>query len=162
MPPVSPDTPTQFDESLAQASSDDDLNFMYPTPPASSVGYEEHTQEKISTSMLYKPILHDKSYTDKERHYNHITLETTLAATTRDDFSYPTKPVTMSEPLSTDSKWNDKLTSLYPTPPLSSPVHQPNYNKDSGYGLGTCKGNPNSLREQFSLKTNQGESKVNI
>jgi hypothetical protein len=25
-----------------------------------------------------------------------------------------------------------------------------------------CKGNPNSLREQLSLKTNQGESKVNI
>jgi hypothetical protein len=28
------------------------------------------------------------------------------------------------------------------------------------YGL--CKGNPNSLREQLSLKTNQGEPKVNI
>jgi hypothetical protein len=27
---------------------------------------------------------------------------------------------------------------------------------------GDCKGNPNSLREQLSLKTNQGESKVNI
>jgi hypothetical protein len=25
-----------------------------------------------------------------------------------------------------------------------------------------CKGNSNSLREQLSLKTNQGESKVNI
>jgi type 1 fimbria pilin len=25
-----------------------------------------------------------------------------------------------------------------------------------------CKGNPNSMREQLSLKTNQGESKVNI
>jgi hypothetical protein len=25
-----------------------------------------------------------------------------------------------------------------------------------------CKGNPNSLSEQLSLKTNQGESKVNI
>jgi hypothetical protein len=29
-------------------------------------------------------------------------------------------------------------------------------------GLRDCKGNPNSLREQLSLKTNQGESKVNI
>jgi hypothetical protein len=131
------DPPTQFDESLAHASSDDNLNFMYPTPPASSIGYKEHTQEKISTSTLYKPILHDKSYTDKERHYNRMTLETTLAATTRDDFSYPTEPVTTSEPLSTHSERNNKLTSLYPTPPLSSPVHQPNYNKDSGYGLGT-------------------------
>jgi hypothetical protein len=26
----------------------------------------------------------------------------------------------------------------------------------------TCKGNPNNLREQLSLKSNQGESKVNI
>jgi hypothetical protein len=26
----------------------------------------------------------------------------------------------------------------------------------------TCKGNPNSMREQLSLKTSQGKSKVNI
>jgi hypothetical protein len=30
------------------------------------------------------------------------------------------------------------------------------------YFKGRCKGNPNSLREQLSLKTNQGKSKVNI
>jgi hypothetical protein len=30
------------------------------------------------------------------------------------------------------------------------------------FALTVCKGNPNSLREQLSLKINQGESKVNI
>jgi hypothetical protein len=28
--------------------------------------------------------------------------------------------------------------------------------------LADCKGNPNSMREQLSLKTSQGKSKVNI
>jgi hypothetical protein len=134
--------PTQFNEPLTQASSANDLNFMYPTPPASSVGYEEHIQENISTSTLNKPILRNKSYTDKEQHHNRITSETTLAATTRDDFSYPTEPVTTSEPLPTHSERNDKLTSLYPTPPLSFPAYQPNFNQDSEYGLGELHDQP--------------------
>jgi hypothetical protein len=37
-------------------------------------------------------------------------------------------------------------------------------NQDGMAGIESddCKGNPNSLREQLSLKTNQGQSKVNI
>jgi hypothetical protein len=45
------ESPNQFDESLTQASSDKDINFMYPTPPASSVGYADHSQEQISISV---------------------------------------------------------------------------------------------------------------
>jgi hypothetical protein len=119
------DPPTQFDKSLVQASSDDDLNFKYPTPPASSIGYEDHTQEEISTSTLYKHILQDESYTDKERHYPCITLETTLAATTRDDFLYTTEHVTTSKPLSAHSEQNDKLTSTVPSPAAIF-NHEPN------------------------------------
>jgi hypothetical protein len=42
--------------------------------------------------------------------------------------------------------------------------HTPkDWNKaEQNHGLGYCKGNPNSLGEQFSLKTNQGESNINI
>jgi hypothetical protein len=37
-----------------------------------------------------------------------------------------------------------------------------NWAVEAPTGWGGCKGNPNSLREQLSLKTSQGKSKLNI
>jgi hypothetical protein len=64
-----------------------------------------------------------------------------------------------------DIEWA-KLNNI-PTCPLTKPI--PVYNVDGTANdagaitdIADCKGKPNSLSEQPPLKTNQGESKVNI